>query len=368
MYQKPFHDARISALGMGGFRFPTVPGNPNRIDREKAQKLIDLAIDGGINYFDTAHMYQNTDSERFLGEALSKYPRNSYYLASKFHADAGPDIAAVFEAQLRRCQTDFFDFYLLHSLDENSITDYMEKDYLAYLLEQKRAGRIRYIGFSSHAAPAALEQFLDWYDGFDMALLQINYLDWTMLDAAHQYELVTSHGIPIWVMEPLKGGRLSTLNEDARRILKKAAPERSISSWGMRYLMRLPNIQTILSGMAAPQQIADNLATFDHPDPLNDDELAVLEQAISVFWKDLGIPCSACRYCCNTCPASLDIPLLIKGYNEKRISGQSWRVGELLQTKGPDACLHCGTCLPHCPQKINIPEIMGQFAQLLETE
>lgn len=364
MYQKKFHDIQISALGMGCLRFPTERENHNRIDRAEAQKIIDEAIRSGINYFDTAFTYQNGDSERFLGEALSKYPRDSYYLATKFYVAASSDIEAVFAEQLRRCQTDYFDFYLLHGMDENYIADYtdQQKDYLGFLLKQKAAGRIRYIGFSSHAAPETLQKFLDWYDGFDMALIQLNYLDWTMLDAKRQYEILTEHNIPVWVMEPLKGGRLSTLNERACAVLERAEPKLSISSWGFRFLMGLPNVQTVLSGMSSVCQVQDNVKTFAVENPLSTEKTDALRMAASVFMEDLGVPCSGCRYCCDTCPAGLDIPLLIKGYNERNVSGETWRIASLGGAKSAQSCLQCGLCKKHCPQKIDIPAVMRKLA------
>ncbi|MDO4573118.1 MAG: aldo/keto reductase [Clostridia bacterium] len=364
MYQKKFNGIPISALGMGCLRFPTEPGQPNRIDRAEAQKVIDAAVESGINYFDTAFIYQNGDSERFVGEALQKYPRKRYYLATKFYATPSADIEAVFAEQLRRCRTDYFDFYLLHGMDEACIAAHTDpqKDYLGFFLKQKAAGRIRYIGFSSHAAPDTLQKFLDWHDGFDMALIQLNYLDWTLLNAKRQYEILTERGIPVWVMEPLKGGRLSTLNDKACALLQAAAPDRSVSSWGFRFLMGLPNVQTVLSGMSSVQQVLDNAKTFEAPDPLSAAESETLRRAAAIFMEDLGVPCSACRYCCDTCPAGLDIPLLIKGYNERSVSGETWRIATLSNAKGAEHCLQCGICAKHCPQKIDIPAVMRKLA------
>lgn len=370
MYYKKFKTEHISALGMGALRLPMEKENPERIDRKEAQKVIDQALASGINYIDTAYTYQNGDSERFLGEALSKYSRDSYYLATKFYAAANTDIKTVFEEQLKRLRTDYFDFYLLHSMDANFISAYMdrEKDYLGYLLEQKKAGRIRYLGFSSHAAPDTLERFLDWYDGFDMALIQVNYLDWALLDAKRQYEILVSHGIPVWVMEPLKGGRLATLNQRAADILKTAAPERSLSSWGFRFLMGLDHVHTVLSGMSTVEQVLDNCTTFENLNPLSETEQDVLWKAAEEFLKDLGIPCSGCRYCCPVCPAGLDIPLLIKGYNEHRISGQTWRIASLDHAAGPEQCLKCGACRKYCPQKIDIPGTLQDFTARLKSD
>ena len=357
---------RISTLGLGGIRYPTEEGNPDRFDREKGRELIKAAFNRGINYFDTAHIYKNGESEALLGEILSEYPRDSYYLADKFHVGYCTDIEAMFEEQLKRCKVDYFDFYMLHSLDEKNIEKYMdpELDLLGFILREKEKGRIRNIGFSSHAGPETLKRVLEWYDGFDMALIQLNYLDWTLLHAKEQYEILTAHNIPVWAMEPQKGGKLAVLNEEAAAILKAAAPERSIASWGFRFLQSLPNLKTMLSGMATLEQIEDNANTFDVYDPLSEEELKILEQAAAVYRRDMGVPCSTCRYCCETCPAGLDIPLLIQGYNELKISGGTWKVPGYSQTKKASECLQCGVCAEHCPQKIAIPQILQELTEM----
>lgn len=367
MQYKDFHGKNISRLGLGALRFPTEPGNPERFIREEGQKVLDAALKGGINYIDTAYSYQNGDSERFLGEALQKYPRDSYYLATKFSLSVITDIEAAFEEQLQRLQTEYFDFYLLHWLHEGSVDAYTdkEKDYIGFIRKQKELGRIRHIGFSSHAAPETLKRFLDYFDGYDMALIQLNYLDWTLLDAKRQYEILTEHNIPIWVMEPLKGGRLADLGEEANAILKAVAPNRSISSWGLRWLMGLSNVHTVLSGMSSVEQVQDNVYTFSEYDPLSATEQKALDEAIAVLMRKAGVPCSGCRYCCATCPADLDIPLLIKGYNEMKISnGSLWKVEGLRSAKKATECLQCGECAAHCPQKIDIPSIMQEIAQV----
>ena len=292
MIYQDFNGLSISRLGLGALRFPTLPGEPDHIDTVQARRIVDEAIAQGINYFDTAYTYQKGDSERALGEALSHHPRDSFFLATKFYAAAKKDIASVFEEQLRRLKTDYFDFYLLHSLDENYIQDYTDpqKDYLGFLLRQKEAGKIRHIGFSSHGSPETLEKFLNWYDGFDMALIQLNYLDWTLLDGKGQYDILTKHHIPIWVMEPLKGGRLSTLNQEARDILQKAAPDWSISSWGFRFLMELPGVQTVLSGMSTPEQVRENIQRFHLFNPTPEEFRELLENAgfeeVQIHLKD----------------------------------------------------------------------------------
>ena len=364
MFYKDFKGNQISTLGLGVLRMPAEANDPDAILREVSQKIIDRAIALGVNYFDTSHIYQKGDSERFLGEALKKYPRDSYYLATKFYGSPTGDIRKTFQEQLDRLQTDYVDFYLLHCLDEETFPLYTdpERNYLGFLRQMKAEGKIRYLGFSAHIAPARLEEFLSYDDGFDMALIQVNYVDWELLDAKQQYEILTRHNIPVWVMEPLKGGRLATLNEAGCKILKDAAPERSIPSWGFRYLMGLPNVQVVLSGMGSLAMVEDNAATFHEHRALDEEELQTLEKARAAFIDDLGEPCSGCRYCVENCPAELDIPLLIHAYNEKRITGKSWRrLSQMESAKGAEHCLQCGACMSHCPQRINIPQVMEKL-------
>ena len=363
MYYKEFKGKNISKLGLGCMRFPLIEGSENEIDREKAAEIIEKAIRAGINYFDTAFVYQDGDSERVLGEILSGYPRDSYFLTTKYYEGMGLTIGEMFEKQLRSCKTDYFDFYLLHSVNKRHMPGLMQEENFEFLLRQKEKGTIRNIGFSSHAAPEDLERFLSWHDEFDMAMIQLNYFDWDFLDAKRQYEILTEHGLPVWVMEPLKGGRLATLNPEAEGILHEAKPESSVASWSFRFLMGLPNVQTVLSGMSL-DAMEDNLNTFACESPLSEKEYQTLMQAKDAFRKDIGVPCSACRYCCKTCPMGLDIPLLIRGYNEWKLSGGAWRIPELDETKGPENCLHCGVCLKHCPQGIPIPDVMRAYEKL----
>ena len=363
MQYRDFKGNQISKLGFGVMRLPTDPDNPGTFDREAGQKIIDRAMELGINYFDTAHIYQKTDSEKFLGEALKKYPRDSYYLATKFYGSPKRDIRKTFFEQLERLQTDYMDFYLLHCLEEDTFALYTdpERDYLGFLRQMRAEGRIRYLGFSTHASPEMLEKFLAYDDGFDMALMQLNFVDWDLLDAKGQYEILTKHNIPVWVMEPLKGGRLATLNESACKILKSTASERSIPSWGFRWLMGLPNVHTVLSGMGSVEMAEENGALFHECKPLDAAELQILEQARAAFIHELGVPCSGCRYCCDECPEGLDIPLLIRYFNEKSLGGEAWKIPGLDKAKSADACLQCGACMAHCHQKIKIPEIMAKL-------
>lgn len=230
MIYKKFQDINLSRLGMGNMRLPVSRG---RIDEKRAQEIIDYAMAQGVNYYDTAYVYHSGESESFLGKALKKYPRDSYYLATKFYVMANPDIEKVFEEQLRKLDTDYIDFYLLHCVNEETYDAYMkpERKYLDFLMEQKAKGRIRHIGFSSHGKPATLEKFLNWSDCFEFVQIQLNYLDWTMQDAKKQYEIITEHGLPVWVMEPVRGGRLASLGRKYDDMLQAAKPEWSVPAW-----------------------------------------------------------------------------------------------------------------------------------------
>lgn len=366
MQYKLFLDMNISALGMGVMRLPEIVGQPGVIDRETGRAIIDRALSGGINYFDTAHIYQNGDSERFIGEVLSDYPRESYHLATKFKVTDAKDIKEMFAQQLKRCNTEYFDIYLLHNITAKTFDEFTDpaRGYLDFMLEQQKEGRIRHLGFSSHGTPDIIQKTLDWHR-FDMAQIQANYLDWNLIDSAAQYKVLEQNGIPVWIMEPVKGGRLASLNSEAEAILKSAAPNRSLSSWAFRYLFDLPAVQTILSGMSSLEQLEDNIATFDEYQPLSADEKQALAEAVKVFMKDAGVLCSSCRYCVPACPMELDIPLLIKGYNVLNTSGSTWRAEGFDKTKSADHCIGCGACAALCPQNINIPDVMQRLTKAL---
>ena len=366
MLYKPFNDLQLSALGMGNMRLPTL-GEHGPIDREKAQQIIDYAYSHGINYYDTAYPYHDGESERFLGEAMKKFPRDSYYLATKFPGfmfKKGQHPKEYFEEQLRRCQTDYFDFYLLHNLNPGLFELYTDESIIGYFEEQQRAGRIRYFGFSSHADADTLAKFTALRK-WDFAQIELNYLDWTMQDAKRQYEILTQHGIPIVVMEPVRGGRLASLTPEADALLKAAEPDRSIASWAFRWLMRLENVKVVLSGMTEMSQIEDNVHTFERSDPLSDEMAARLMQACDLFKTKFHVPCTACSYCTHDCPQGLDIPNFMRLYNEFVIADFPfvlYSLNDVDEAKRPASCLACGLCAGNCPQSIPIPEIIGKLA------
>lgn len=368
MKYKTFKDGiELSRLAMGNMRLPTkdnIPGGP--IDYAKAEEMIDYAIKHGVNYYDTAYVYHNGESEKFLGNVMRKYPRTDYYLATKFFILASRDYKEVFEEQLRRLQTDYIDFYLIHGIFDHTAEEYISSGSIDYFLEQKKAGRIKYLGFSSHASTEILEKFASHHD-WDFAQIQVNYYDWNYSTAQQEYEILTRHGIPIMVMEPVRGGKLATLSDSANTILKRELPESSIASWAMRWLMNLDNVQTVLSGMSTLEQVKDNIATFEEAEPLTENQSKILCKACEAFKNEMSAPCTSCRYCCDDCPQGLDIPKLLGIYNKYKLDGLRG-VREILQAlpegQKPSDCIDCGSCLNHCPQGISTPVLLKELAAL----
>ena len=371
MITKPFKDISLSRLGMGNMRLPEAEGSsgPNaKIDYEKAQEIIDYAMRHGVNDYDTAYIYNDGDSERFLGHALQKYPRDSYYLATKFFIQATPKPEPVFEEQLERLKTDHIDFYLLHSLSEENVEDYLNSGCIDYFLEQQKKGRIRYLGFSSHAGVETLKRFAD-HPPWDFAQLQINYFDWKYGTTKEEYQVLEERQIPIMVMEPVRGGRLADLTPEENAMLKAAHPDWSIASWALRFVKTLPQVQVVLSGMSSLEQIQDNVATFSDDQPLSQADTELLMEACEKFRSQIQIPCTACRYCCSGCPKEINIPEYLKIYNDYKVTG-AWALSRLpgVQSKGtPADCVACGACASHCPQSIQIPELMAELAELAKT-
>ena len=376
MIYKEFQDIRLSSLGFGMMRLPGGCDNP-QIDEAQTAEMIDYAIRNGVNYFDTAWGYHQGNSERVAGKLLSQYPRESYYLASKF---PGYDVSnfghveEIFEEQLKKCRTEYFDFYLLHNIYEKNIDAYLDDatyHTVSYLLEQKAKGRIRHLGFSAHGEYEVMERFLAAYgDKMEFCQIQLNYLDWHFQKADKKVELLNRHNIPIWVMEPLRGGRLASLPEDAASKLKALRPEETVPGWAFRFLQSVPGVTMVLSGMSDLPQMKENIATFSEDKPLSKEELDALVGIADDMVQGGILPCTACRYCTSYCPQGLDIPRLLALYNEHTFTGGGFlapmAVEALPEDKRPSACVACRSCEAVCPQQIKISEAMAAFAKLLQ--
>jgi len=373
MQYKAFQDLKISRLGMGNMRLPVL-ADGKTVDKETTRKMLTYAYEHGVNYFDTAYSYHGGQSEPVVGEILREFPRDSFYLASKMPGhEINPHFnpKAIFEEQLRRCQVDYFDFYLLHNVCELSMPVYENQEFriLDYLLEQKAAGRIRHLGFSTHASVDTLRDYLDRHPGvFEFVQIQLNYLDWDLQDAKAKYELLTGRGLPIIVMEPCRGGKLASLPAGDEEALRAFRPDASIASWAFRWLQALPNVQVILSGMSNMEQMQDNVRTFSEEAPLSEAELACLRGAAAKMMNLL--PCTGCRYCCNSCPQGLNIPELLSLYSDAALGAAntaSMYIDALPEDKRPQSCVGCGNCRQVCPQGIDVPSIMKAFSGILDS-
>lgn len=368
-----FQELSLSRLGFGTMRLPLIEGTKT-IDTAQVDEMIHLALAGGINYFDTAYPYHGGESERVIGAALKKYPRESYYLATKYpgHQIAESyDPKAIFEEQLEKCGVEYFDFYLLHNVCENSMNVYLDPKWgiIDYFLEQKKLGRIRHLGFSSHGRVENLRQFLDLYgDKMEFCQIQMNYLDWTLQDAKTKYDLLTERNIPVWVMEPVRGGKLAALETYDAEKLHALRPDHSEAAWAFRFLMDYPNVKMILSGMSDIAQMQQNIATFSESKPLSEQERQTLF-AIAEKMKN-SLPCTACGYCMEGCPVGLNIPMLISSYNEAKFGGGftvCMMLDSLPENELPTACVGCGACMQTCPQKIDVPAAMEDFSRIMKT-
>lgn len=369
MKYKKFQDIELSTLGLGNMRLPMKDNNDPKspIDYPAAHEMMDYAYEQGINYFDTAYVYNDGDSEKCVGAGMKKHPRESFYVATKYFIAANPDYEAVFNEQLERLQTDYIDFYLIHCLMDNNIDSYLESGAIEFFLQKKKEGKIKYLGFSSHSSVETLECFAD-HHAWDFAQLQINYFDWYYGTAKKEYDILAERHIPIMVMEPVRGGLLADLTPEANAVLKEAHPDWSIASWALRFVKSQPAVQVVLSGMSNMEQTKDNLATFSDDKGLSPEDLAVLEKACALFQSQVQVPCTACRYCCSSCPKEINIPEYMKLYNAYKVDGPFAfnRAGNIESNGKPADCIACGVCTKHCPQSIDIPGIMKELAGLMQ--
>lgn len=375
MIYKDFKDLKLSALGMGAMRLPKIDNDDTKVDQEETSKMVAYAMENGINYYDTAWAYHGGNSEIALGKALAEYPRENFYLTNKF---PGYDVRnmdkveEIFEEQLKKCQVDYFDFYLFHNVCELNVDAYLDEKFgiLNYLLKQKEAGRIKHLGFSAHGAYDVIKLFLEAYgEHMEFGQLQLNYIDWEFQDSKSKVELLSSYNIPVWVMEPLRGGKLASVSdEDAQKLAALRADE-TIPAWAFRFLQSLPEVTVILSGMSNYEQMVDNIETFKTDAPLNEEEMKTILTIAEEMTKKTALPCTACGYCLSHCPQELDIPFLLDLYNEHCFTGGGFlapmAIMSLPQEKQPSACIGCRNCEDVCPQQIKISEAISDFCTKL---
>ncbi len=376
MVYRNFGDIKLSALGLGCMRLPTLDGDNSMIDKESVKEMVAYAMEKGINYYDTAYGYHSGNSERVIGEVLNDYPRESYYLASKFpgySSETWGRVEEIFEEQLQKTQKDYFDFYLFHNVCEMNIDAYLDPKYhiFDYLMEQKRNGRIRHLGFSAHASLDTLKRFLEAYGEYmEFGQLQINYMDWHFQEADKKYSLFEKYNIPVWVMEPLRGGKLCKLTDLDRRTLASFRPEENAVSWAFKWLECLPKITVTLSGMSNMDQLKENIEIYSSISRLSRKEFDTLVAIADSKTRKGSLPCTSCRYCTEYCPQGLNIPELLGLYNEHVFTGGGFIAPMAMQAieegKRPSACIGCRSCEEVCPQKIKISEAMADFAARLK--
>lgn len=374
MIYKEFKGKKLSALGMGAMRLPTTNGEPSGpVDEKQVGDMVAYAMEKGINYYDTAYGYHDGKSEVVIGKALQKYPRESFYLADKF---PGYDLAnmgkveEIFEEQLKRTGMDYFDFYLFHNVCEINIEQYLDEKYgiMDYLQKQKANGRIKHLGFSAHGRLDVMERFLEKYgSSMEFCQIQMNYLDWKLQEADKKVELLQKYNLPVWVMEPLRGGKLAALSPENEKKLKEIRPDETIPAWAFRFLQSVPGVTVTLSGMSNLQQLKENIDTYSEEKPVNKEEMEKLMQVAAEMLNIL--PCTSCRYCTSHCPQELDIPNLLFMYNELHFSNgfiTQMGVGAMPEEKRPSACIGCKSCEAVCPQQIKISEIMSDFVERMK--
>ena len=366
MEYRKWYDKEIntSLLGFGAMRLATIDGE---IDKELGFKLFDEAYKNGVNYFDTAYPYTNKKNETFVGEALKRYPRGSFYLATKlslFCFNTKEEAYASLDNQLKTLQTDYVDFYLMNALDKKKFELIKEWKIMDKMLEYKKQGKIRHIGFSFHDSYEVFKEILDYFD-WEFCQIQLNYMDQDIQQGLKGYYDLKERNIPVVIMEPVKGGKLANFNEKVAQHFKDYDETRSLASWALRWVGSLDGVKVILSGMNSMDQVKDNLETFNNFKPLNKEEMELVEKVRTELKKVTKVGCTACKYCLP-CPQNVNIPALFSIYNDytmyKNKDNSQWIYSGLKNSNSTGLnCVQCGLCETKCPQGIKIPEVISEF-------
>lgn len=356
MEKRKLRGESVSLLGFGCMRFPV---ENRKIDIAQTEKMIDLAISSGVNYFDTAYPYHGGKSETTLGLILKNYQREKLYIADKFPPwllNSPSSMGEIFKTQLTRLGTDYVDFYLLHSLDRGIMDKINNMKVYEHFTREKEKGRIKYLGFSFHDTPEALEKILSLHD-WDFVQIQMNYLDWTYQNAKKSYELLAERSIPVVVMEPIRGGFLANPAPHISEFIKNTGI--TPAALALRWVSQFENVKVILSGMSSLEQVRENISIFGGYTPVTQEEIKTAEAAVEMINQIKAIPCTGCGYCMD-CPSGVDIPELFKIYNHNKAVGDDFRTGhsyryQFDQSKKPENCTGCNKCVSRCPQHIDIP-------------
>ena len=366
--------SKMPKLGFGLMRLPEKDGV---IDHEQVCRMVDKYLEAGLTYFDTAYVYHGGKSEVEAREALVKrHPRDSFTLATKLPAweiKKEEDVERIFNEQLERAGVDFFDFYLLHSIEEgNNYDTYVKYNCFEWGVKKREEGKIKHFGFSFHGSPELLTEIVDNHPEIEFVQIQYNYLDRSnpVVRSQELYEILKARNIPMVIMEPVKGGALAKMVPEAEEMFKKVRPESSIASWALRFVASQPGVMTILSGMSDEAQMEDNLNTFKNFEPLTEEELAVVNKVTEKLLEVPQIGCTACKYCCDGCPMQISIPDVFRTINTLRRHPDDWRsknfYSGLIQRSGKASdCIACGQCEGVCPQHLPIIDLMKEAAEIL---
>lgn len=364
-----------SKLGFGLMRLPK--DKQGQIKLDEVQRMVDSYMERGFNYFDTAYVYEGSE-EAIRQTLVEKYPRDVYTLADKLPAwklTCQEDVERIFQESLNRTGVDYFDFYLLHSVEKSHYPTYEKYQCFDFIQEMKKQGKIKYMGFSFHDDADFLDKVLTEHPEIDFVQLQLNYLDWEngVIQSRRNYEVARKHHKPIIVMEPIKGGTLASFSDDIEKIYKDYAPQKSIASRAMRYVASLEGVMTILSGMSNAQQMNDHLDTMTHFEKINDEEGKLIKQVTDQVLSYPTIPCTKCRYCTPGCPMHIQIPDLFTAYNSAKMYGENRRydtyykdhsIGDYQPAK---ACIVCGQCESVCPQHLEIISLLKEVSEVFDS-
>ncbi len=369
----------ITTMPKLGFGLMRLPETDEKIELDRVCTMADAYIKAGLNYFDTAYVYHGGRSECAVKEVLVKrYPRDAFMVATKlpiWEIKKNEDCDRIFDIQRERAGVDFFDFYLLHAVGDDNISSYEKYDCFNWALKKKEEGQIKHFGCSFHGSPEMLERLLDDHPELEFVQIQLNYVDWDhpLIQSRRQYEILSGRGVPIIIMEPVKGGTLATMKPELEAMYKEKRPDRSIASWALRFAASLPGVMTVLSGMSNEEQMNDNISTFTNFEPLSEDEKAAIEEVTRIMFDIPTIGCTACRYCTDGCPMSINIPEVFTALNTLTLYNEEWRSkghynGATANGGKASECIECGQCENVCPQHLNIIELLKEAAEKFEKD
>ena len=374
----------MAQLGFGMMRLLLLDENDQTsIDVEQVKKMVDTYMKSGFNYFDTAFVYhEGVGESTFKKTVVDRYPRDSFKIATKlplFVITEESQLEPIFAQQLENCGVDYIDYFMLHNVSGFTENAWKNADLYSFIENKKQEGKIKHIGISTHGDAEFLEEILFDHPELEFVLLQINYLDWEdeAIDAKKCWEVARKYNKKIMVMEPYKGGFLADVPEEAEKVMKEHAPDRSVVSWAMRFVANIEDIDVVLTGASTLEQLEDNIQEFKNADPLNDDEMEVIKEITEIINSNITVDCTKCRYCVDACSEDIDIAKLFDLYNKhKMLKIDEWtQFGNayINYTKLPDVgiasdCIECEACIEECPQSINIPDVLKDVAKTFETE